>query len=166
MTIGIMSDSHDHMVLIRRAADMFRDAGVDTVIHAGDVNSPHAYFYLKDIGVPFYGVFGNNDMDREHLRAAFAPIGSFHPHLLTLTIGGLTIGVIHDDREAAALARDGEYDVIIHGHAHEADVHTINDTLVINPGEVCGWCSGRSTVAILDTRTREVTIHDLITPVA
>jgi putative phosphoesterase len=164
MILGIMSDSHDHMVLIRRAADTFRQAGAAAIIHAGDLLSAHAFEYLKDIGVPFHGVFGNTDRDRAEVRAAFAPIGSFHDGRLELVLGGLRIAVVHDDRRAVRLARGSRYDVVIYGHTHEIDVRTIGTTLLVNPGEVCGWCSGRSTVALLDTQTRAVEIRDLISP--
>jgi len=33
--------------------------------------------------------------------------------------------------------------------------------LVVNPGEVCGYLSGKSTIALFDTVKREVRLVDL-----
>ncbi|HML05759.1 MAG TPA: metallophosphoesterase family protein, partial [Methanobacterium sp.] len=41
-----MSDSHDNLDAIRKAVDAFNKAGVDLVIHAGDMISP---FTAKEI---------------------------------------------------------------------------------------------------------------------
>jgi len=38
--IGIMSDSHDHMEAIRAAVEVFNQAGVKLVVHAGDLIAP------------------------------------------------------------------------------------------------------------------------------
>ena len=43
------------------------------------------------------------------------------------------------------------YDVVVHAHSHEAKISRKGKTLVINPGEVCGYLSGKSTIALLDT---------------
>jgi len=34
------------------------------IIHAGDFISPITFDYMKDIDVPFLGVFGNNDGEK------------------------------------------------------------------------------------------------------
>ena len=49
-----------------------------------------------------------------------------------------------------ALAASGAYDVIIYGHTHHPEISRRGKTLVINPGEACGWITGQATVAILD----------------
>jgi predicted phosphodiesterase len=51
-------------------------------------------------------------------------------------------------------------DVIIYGHTHEVDIR-IGPPLVINPGEAGGWLKGKSTIAILDTKTMEVELIEL-----
>jgi putative phosphoesterase len=46
--------------------------------------------------------------------------------------------------------------VIMHGHTHQAAVHRQNKTLIVNPGEVCGYLSGKATIGFLDTETMKV----------
>ena len=42
-------------------------------------------------------------------------------------------------------------DVVMTGHTHEVDNELHDGRLFLNPGECCGWVSGRCTVAVLDT---------------
>ena len=42
-------------------------------------------------------------------------------------------------------------DIIIFGHSHKPDIQSDkNGRLLVNPGESCGWVTGKSSVAILD----------------
>jgi len=50
---------------------------------------------------------------------------------------------------------------VVHGHAHEAKVYRKGRTLIVNPGEACGYLTGRSTIALLDTSKLEVKIVEL-----
>ena len=49
-----------------------------------------------------------------------------------------------------ALAKCGKYDVVIRGHTHKMEILN-GETMIINPGEVCGYVSGEQTVVLLDT---------------
>jgi predicted phosphodiesterase len=51
--------------------------------------------------------------------------------------------------------------VVVHGHDHKAKVERRGSTLIVNPGEVCGYVSGRSSFGVLDTDRLEADIHDL-----
>ncbi|KUK61823.1 MAG: Phosphodiesterase [Methanoculleus marisnigri] len=75
----------------------------------------------------------------------------------------MTIGLLHgDDRELLlALAGRKAFDIVVHGHTHQAEVRTPGPTLVVNPGETCGYLTGRPTVAVLDTVSRNVELIDL-----
>ena len=37
MKIGIITDSHDHRANLRKAVEIFNNANVDKVLHAGDL---------------------------------------------------------------------------------------------------------------------------------
>ena len=50
---------------------------------------------------------------------------------------------------------------MVYGHTHKAEVYESGRTLVVNPGEVCGYFSGKSTVALLDMDKLEAKIVDL-----
>ena len=75
--IGVMSDSHDNVTMIRRAVSLFKDAGCGLVIHAGDFIAPFAARKLAALGCPVKGVFGNSAREKLSLkknRQAFGKI--------------------------------------------------------------------------------------------
>ena len=43
-----------------------------------------------------------------------------------------------------------QYNLIVYGHTHKAEIRREAGTLLINPGECGGWLSGRSTVVWVD----------------
>ena len=161
MKIGVMSDSHDRMTMIRSAVVIFKNRGVEYIIHAGDFISPITFDYMKDIDVPFIGVFGNNDGEKSFLKKRYHNIGELHERLFVGKIAGLKFIVIHENDLVDSIAKSGDYDVVVYGHTHKVDVRKVEKTLVVNPGEVCGWCSGKHTVAIIDTETLDVEIVDI-----
>jgi len=148
MLIGIIADTHDNMMTLKRAVDYFNARNVQHVIHAGDFTSPFTFRILKELHAAFTGIFGNNDGDRLLLQKRSE--GNIHnqPHLLTLD--NRKIIVMHEHNVINALAESGHYDLVIYGHTHEPEIRKVKDTLIINPGETCGWLYGRSTVALLD----------------
>ncbi|MEM4683020.1 MAG: YfcE family phosphodiesterase, partial [Ignisphaera sp.] len=60
-----------------------------------------------------------------------------------------------------SLASTGHYNIILYGHTHEVDVLSRDSILVLNPGEVCGYITGRQSVAIIDIDTMKFNIIDL-----
>ena len=61
-----------------------------------------------------------------------------------------------------ALADSGSFDIILSGHTHSLSNKKLeNGILVINPGELCGYLTGKSTFAIIDTEKMESEIIEL-----
>ena len=162
MKIGILADSHDNVPMIRAAVGLFRREGVDHVLHAGDFVSPFALEPLRHLACPVTAVFGNNDGERVGLAGRFADIGEVHPNLAELTLADRRIGMVHYPELALPMATSGKYDVVVYGHTHEIDERRM-DALLLNPGEVGGWLTGRSTVVLLDLESLVVDLRDLAT---
>ncbi len=154
MKIGIMSDTHDHMGNIRKAADILQENGIDTVCHAGDFIAPFALLPFKEKGISLYGVFGNNDGEKFGLVKIGGEDVTLRENCLELTLEGKKILVIHEPDLLEPLRKSGHYNLIIHGHTHGAEISK-GPTMVINPGEVCGYLSGNGTMVILDLQTME-----------
>ncbi|MCE4625416.1 MAG: metallophosphoesterase [Desulfurococcales archaeon] len=169
MLIGVMSDSHDNTQNVRRALEIFRDEGVDLIVHLGDIVSP---FTLKLIaeeasktGVKVEAVFGNNCGEKPGLLKVASKTGvtlGDPPRILEL--GDRRILLLHGfgdkrlTREIVdALAVSNRWDVILYGHTHEADLRRANGTLILNPGETLGFFN-HPTVAVLDTERLEARI--------
>lgn len=158
MRIGILSDTHDNMTAIDLAGERFRSDGVEMVIHAGDWVAPFAVKRIAAWGLPFAGVFGNNDGDRAMIQKVSG--GVVRSAWLMIDLDGWATAVVHEPDFAAVLA-GGPCNLVIHGHTHQAAVTRIGAAIVVNPGECCGWISGRSTVAEVDTATGEALIVTL-----
>lgn len=137
---------------------------VKAVLHAGDLISPFTARAFKDLEPKLYFVFGNNDGDKVTLTKRFEEIGAIPcGNFGDLTIDGLHIALLHGANEVLvkALARSGEFDVVVRGHTHDPGVKIIEGVPVINPGEVSGVLSGKPTVAILEIANLNVEIVQL-----
>jgi len=162
--IGIISDSHDNMDALRKAVKFFNEREVKVVLHAGDLVSPFTARAFKELKPKLYFVFGNNDGDKVTLTKRFEEIGATScGDFGDLTIDGLHIALMHGTNEALvkALAKSGEFDVVVRGHTHNPSVKIIEGVTVINPGESAGVLSGKSTVAILEIANLNVEITQL-----
>ncbi len=169
MLIGVMSDTHDNVDAIKRAVKVLVSRNVDFLIHCGDYISPFTIKLYRELKCPFYGVYGNNDGDKYTLNQRFKELNAEvhgQPHLYVL--GERKIFVIHGLRSPEttksivyALAEKGELDVIIYGHTHVFEEKRTRKTLILNPGEVCGYLTGKKTVALLETKELKVERIDL-----
>jgi hypothetical protein len=147
-----------------KAVEFFNERGVKVVLHAGDLISPFTARAFKELKPKLYFVFGNNDGDRVTLIKRLEEIGATScGDFGDLTIDGLHIALLHGTNEALvkAIAKSGEFDVVIRGHTHEPNVKIIEGVPVINPGESSGVLSGKSTVAILEIANLNVEITQL-----
>ncbi|MGA1195798.1 MAG: metallophosphoesterase [Candidatus Latescibacterota bacterium] len=158
--IGLITDTHDNKHAIAKAVQVFQQRDVGLILHGGDYIAPFNARWMSDIRVPFVGVFGNNDGEKFGLRAQFESLGPIHRATFVQVWEGKRILMIHEPDEVDALAQSGAYDVIFYGHTHKIDMRK-GPTLVINPGEACGWTTGRETVGILDLNAMDVEIVDL-----
>ena len=164
MLVGIISDTHDNVKAVEKAVRLFNDRGVSKVLHAGDWCAPFTLAKFRGLKADLVGVYGNVDGEKELLKKRAEELG-FHlaGYVCELDIDGLKVALFHGHLEpfAAAMIRCGVYQVVVRGHTHKPAVERVGDTLVVNPGEACGWLYGRSTVAVLDTKELSVEIIEL-----
>lgn len=161
MKIGILADTHDQMTHTRKAVEALNDLRVELVLHAGDYVAPFIVNELNKLTVPLHGIFGNNDGERLGLMKRLSEIGKVQVQPLFLEQHGHKIAMVHEPEPVEAFAHSGMYDVVIYAHTHEKDLRTVNDCLIINPGEVCGWLTGNPTCAVLDMETMACEILEL-----
>ena len=148
--IGIISDTHG---LLRPEAERCL-AGVDHIIHGGDIGSPGIIEVLRLIA-PVTAIKGNVDV---------AGWANDYPDTATVRLADRSIFVLHDLKtlriDPAALG----IDVVISGHSHVPKIETAGGVLFLNPGS-----AGRRrfklpiTVATLDVTPDglRAVIHDL-----
>jgi putative phosphoesterase len=144
MRLGLIADTHGRVHA--EVHDVF--AGVDRILHAGDVGDGDV---LEELGLlaPVTAVYGN--ADGPELRRRLPPVAE-------IEVDGFRFVVTHGhqlgspDPEGLKEAYP-EADVIVFGHTHRALIHGLPDfTVVINPG--AGGLARfdlRPSVAILET---------------
>ena len=164
MIVGIIADTHDRLPLLDEAVKRLNEEKAELVLHAGDYVAPFVVPHFKPLKANLIGVFGNNDGDRELLKRRFTELGAeIRGKFAEVKVDGLTIALLHGDEAELlrSLINVEGYDVIVCGHTHEAKTYRKGKTLVINPGEVCGYLSEKPTMAVLDTRTLAAKITHL-----
>jgi predicted phosphodiesterase len=75
------------------------------------------------------------------------------PH--SFELAGKRIMLIHDIGDVSAHSLEA-HDIVVHGGTHREEMKERGDTLIVNPGEGCGWLTGTPSGAILDLETRDV----------
>jgi putative phosphoesterase len=164
LLVGIIADTHDRLPMLDKAVRRLNEEEVDSVLHAGDYIAPFVVPHFKPLEADLIGVFGNNDGDKELLKKKFADIGAdIRGNFAMILIDGLKIAMLHGHEEELlrSLIDADSYDVVVHGHIHEDKTYRRGKTLVINPGEVCGYLTGKSTIALLDTKALDVKVVPL-----
>jgi len=161
MLLGIISDTHDRLKVTKKAVALFKEAGITTLLHAGDFISPFVVPLLGDFQV--YGTFGNNDGEKKGLLTKFDDIGAcISEYFCEVRLDSLEIAVTHGHIPALleVLLKSQLYDLVVTGHTHNPKLKE-GKTVVINPGECCGYLSDRSTVAVFDTRKKKGEIIEI-----
>lgn len=174
LTVGLLSDTHiPHRLKQLPDAALDALAGVDLILHAGDVDDPVALEPLRAIA-SVHGVRGN-----VHLQD-FSDGGASLPTTVELELVGKRVLLVHGhwpgllgfffkgvrvltlllkladngdlnriiSRRLARLYPDA--DIIVFGHSHRAHVEWVGHTLLVNPGAVCPTRWERPTVARME----------------
>jgi putative phosphoesterase len=121
--IGVISDTHDF--LDPRVKDLF--AGVDHILHAGDIGTVWITFELEQIA-PVTAVFGNTDA------------GLSFKETEVVTLGGKKFLVHHIvsphalEEEVQRKITKAKPDVVVFGHTHKAFDQSIGGVRYFNPG--------------------------------
>jgi hypothetical protein len=123
MKIGVISDTHNF--LDPRVPALF--AGVDHILHAGDIGLPWLILELEKIA-PVTAVLGNTD----------AAIPFNETEVVQLAGRKFLVRHIVDPRSPAEtlqrrLARE-QPDVVVFGHTHKPFCEAVGRTLFFNPG--------------------------------
>ena len=151
MRIGLISDTHqpsDRKSLWDEVRSVF--AGVDLILHAGDIVEPVVLDWLEEIA-PVLAAKGNNDFGWQDERVK---------DLQLIEVGSSKVAVIHDMPESLPIPYLlGKYlggervDVIVTGHTHVEMIDFREGVLQINPGSATHphlWSTRLGTVGLLE----------------
>ncbi|HEY6735412.1 MAG TPA: metallophosphoesterase family protein [Roseiarcus sp.] len=148
--IGIISDTHG---LLRPEAER-RLAGVDHIIHGGDIGRPEIIDALRRIA-PVTAIRGNVDIGDWAVT---------YPETKLVRLAGRSIYVLHDLKTLQIDPIAHGIDVVVSGHSHVPKIDTASGVLYLNPGS-----AGRRrftlpvTLATIDVSPKGLRpfIHDL-----
>ena len=123
MVIGLISDTHG----LLRPAVFEALAGVDLILHAGDVGGHSILVELAAIA-PVRAVYGNTDTPGD---PSLAPS-------VNLDVEGVSIHVSHGHELGSPtpekLLSRYDADVLVFGHTHKPLIERSGTRLVVNPG--------------------------------
>ena len=120
LRIGIISDTHG--MLRPEIVKVF--AGVEWIIHAGDIGSLLVMLELKKIA-PVSAVYGNTDKALWTRELPAAEI---------VKIGDISLYVLHNLAELDLDPTAVGFAAVIHGHSHRQAQETRDGVLYFNPG--------------------------------
>ncbi len=157
MLIGIISDSHDNISKLKEAVIKLNDVNADLIIHLGDIVSPFCFDEIDKLNAEFMGVFGNND--GELIGLCEKSNHNLYKPPYEISLDNKSFILMHEPFGLDRLSTI--YDYCLYGHTHNIDVRKTKRGYIINPGELCGYLTGRSTMAIVDTSRNSVQIMDV-----
>ena len=150
MRIGVVSDTHNNLSNVGRIVELFNHAGVARVVHTGDITQAKTLDALARLNAPLFGVFGNNDYERESLERAIDAHGfSFQEPPFECIWHERRIVVVHDPRDLEDLPHT-RHDLALHGHTHLYRLTNTGKRLEFNPGECAGHLAGYNAVGVVD----------------
>lgn len=125
MRIGVLSDTHGRL----RPTVLTEFAGVDHILHAGDVGNAGILVELQTVA-PVTAVFGN--VDSFDIRAQL-------PEVAELDAEGRRIAVVHGHQLGSPTplglrSSHPRADVVVFGHTHQPTLEWLDDRLFLNPG--------------------------------
>ena len=151
MKIGVISDTHVPTRARRlspKVLKLFLDEQVETILHAGDIESAAVLIELETIA-PVLAVRGNMDQ---------GPETSGLPKHRFVELEGVKIGLGHGSGSPKDIARRiyqamnrPELDLLIFGHSHHPSMEVIDGVQTFNPGSATkNYFQSRPTVGIIE----------------
>ena len=135
MIVGVVSDTHLPRFgrsLPPELEDGLREAGVEAILHLGDLTAPFVLELLAAIA-PVEAVAGNNDPPALVARLGTRRVLELDGVRIGMTHGHLGPGLTTRDRALRAFDR-AAIDVLLFGHSHAPLIETRDRLLLLNPG--------------------------------
>ncbi len=150
MKIGVLSDSHFKVEYTKEVIDLLKESGAKYLIHAGDLCLEENLKLLEESGLTYVSVFGNNDMSLISVSNKYNIKQEPYPFKIKET----TFKLMH-----LPYYMTGDCDVVIFGHTHIFESEYKNNTLFLNPGEVCAREKPLVECVLLEIKDNEYIIN-------
>ncbi len=160
MKAVIISDTHDNIFAIDDFIKSVENEDFEILIHAGDIVAPFSLRKFEKIPCKKYFVFGNNDGEKKILREIAQKSNITLDDVLELNLNKKKILIYHGTYKSLldGIIKSEIYDIVIYGHTHRLEITKRGKSLIINPGELCGYLTGNKTYVILDLKTLDTKV--------
>ncbi len=120
MKVGVISDTHG----LLRPGVLTAFAGVEHILHAGDVGDPEILKALREIA-PVTAIRGNVDRTGP---CAKLPVEEY------VTLGGVNLYMLHDLHTLSLDPAAAGVQAVLFGHSHKPSIEQRKGVLFFNPG--------------------------------
>lgn len=148
--IAIISDSHRKQKLTKQAIDMLKSKGATYLVHAGDLEIIENLDILKNSGLTYVSVFGNNDYNLVQYSNNY----NINQEPYYFKIKDFKFKLMHIPNYMAP-----DSDIIIFGHTHIFEHQYVNNTLYLNPGELCAREKNLTECVLLSITSDKYTVE-------
>lgn len=164
MKIAIISDTHDNLATLKKAADWIRKENIKTIIHCGDIFKPETIkLGLKSFEGKIHIIFSPADADFSMIpKDSFSEIkgAKVFEEFGELNIDKRKIAFCHFPEIAKKLVDTQKYHLVFYGHDHKPWEKKIGKTKLANPGNLAGIFY-KPTFAVYDTKTDKLELKIL-----
>ena len=148
--IVVLSDSHKKIDLTYDAISHLISKDATYIIHAGDLEIEENLKILQNANIPYVSVFGNNDRRLFSLQNQY----NIYKEPYYFKIKDFKFKLMH-----LPFYMTPDSNIIISGHTHCFNCSYINDTLFLNPGEVCARNKNLTECVLLEITNNQYIIE-------
>ncbi|MDA3836438.1 MAG: metallophosphoesterase [Nanoarchaeota archaeon] len=165
MKIAIISDVHDNAHNLVLALELIYKTEAEKIYFLGDFAGAAIANLLVSSKLPVFAIWGNNDGDKALItKFSFKEESNLEigfDNYDKVEVDGRNLFLTHYPMIAKSMAKSSDYDAVFYGHNHLKHKEMIGDCLLLNPGEVGAYKTGKPTFAIYDTKTNDAEIIDI-----
>lgn len=158
MQIGVLSDTHDHLLNIVQVLETCRDRGIETLFHCGDLTGIDMISHFRGFRVIY--TMGNMDIAAGAIHQRFKKLreDNFAGPVFKGNINDVPIAATHShlESELSKLVSQQQYRWIFHGHTHQRRDEVINGARIVNPGALGGLGKESRSFCIVDLDANDV----------
>ncbi|MDY6866600.1 MAG: YfcE family phosphodiesterase [Chloroflexota bacterium] len=158
MKIGVLSDTHDNLTNLVPVLETFKERGIKTLIHCGDLTSLDMISHFK--GFRMIYTIGNMDVATGAIKKRIEKMNTdnFAGMVYRGKLDGVPVAVTHShiDGKVMELVREQRFKWIFHGHTHEKRDEVVRGVRIVNPGALGGLGREPRSFCIVDLDTEDV----------
>ena len=140
MKIGVLSDTHDNLPNLLYVLNTYRERGIGTLVHCGDLTSLEMLSHFS--GFRLIYTMGNMDITTGTIKKRLEKMGedNFAGIVFRGKLGGVPVAATHShiDGKVMDIVQKGNVQWLFHGHTHKKRDEVVRGVRIVNPGALGG----------------------------